>query len=223
MTLPAHVRTRLLILLAAVLWAAVLLPAVADSEGTPTIEANNACPGRCWKPPSATVNAGGAVNIANPTTVPHGVEWRSGPATPSCTSGVPVGTNPGASGTNWSGSCTFAMPGKYTFFCTVHGAEMTGTITVNGLGVPTVKKLSPKKGSAAGGTSVTIAGTNFTAATAVKFGPIAATSFTVTSDTSISAVSPAESAGRVDVTVTGPGGTSAISKGDRFKFVKKHK
>jgi hypothetical protein len=41
-----------------------------------------------------------------------------------------VGTTPAASGTKWSGACTFSQPGTYTFYCTVH-PEMTGTITVN--------------------------------------------------------------------------------------------
>ena len=41
-----------------------------------------------------------------------------------------------------------------------------------------------------GGTSVTITGTNFTGATAVTFGGIAATSFTVNSATQITAVAP---------------------------------
>ena len=31
----------------------------------------------------------------------------------------------------------FATPGTYTFYCTVHGAEMTGTITVNANGTTT--------------------------------------------------------------------------------------
>ncbi len=35
---------------------------------------------------------------------------------------------------------------------------------------PTVTAISPNTGSTAGGTSVTITGTNFTGATAVKFG-----------------------------------------------------
>jgi hypothetical protein len=63
---------------------------------------------------------------------PHGVEWKSGPNTPSCTSEVPVGTSPAASGTNWSGSCTFTQPGTYVFWCTVHGSSMSETVTVSG-------------------------------------------------------------------------------------------
>ena len=82
---------------------------------------------------------------------------------------------------------------------------------------PTVKKLSPKKGPAAGGTPVTITGTNFTAVTAVKFGSTNA-NYTVNSPTSITATSPASTTETVDVTVAASGGTSATSSKDRFKY-----
>jgi IPT/TIG domain len=84
---------------------------------------------------------------------------------------------------------------------------------------PTVTGVSPHTGPVGGGTAVTIAGTNLTGATAVKFGSTAATSFTVKSTTSIVAVLPAETAGQVDVTVTTIGGTSAISSADVYKFL----
>jgi hypothetical protein len=54
---------------------------------------------------------------------------------------------------------------------------------------------------------VTITGTNFSGASAVSFGVTAATSFTVNSATQISAVTPAGSAGAVNVNVTTAGGT----------------
>jgi alpha-tubulin suppressor-like RCC1 family protein len=82
---------------------------------------------------------------------------------------------------------------------------------------PTVKKLSAKKGPGAGGTTVTITGTRFEGITAVRFGASNAREYTVNSPTSITAVSPA-GAGAVDVTVTGPGGSSAAVKGDKFEF-----
>jgi plastocyanin len=200
----------------------LVAPAVAGSEPTPAIEAvnENGYYGEhhYWRPSTATVTAGGAVNLSNPTVVNHGVEWKSGPGTPSCSSGVPVGTSPAASGSGWSGTCTFAQPGVYTFYCTVHGAEMVGTITVNTPPPPSVKKVSPKKGPAETETTVTITGKSFTGATAVEFGSIAAASFTVTSSTSIVAVAPAEPVGKVDVRVTTPSGTSAIVRRDHFKF-----
>jgi alpha-tubulin suppressor-like RCC1 family protein len=84
--------------------------------------------------------------------------------------------------------------------------------------VPTVTKAEPNNGARMGGTTVTITGTNFTGATAVKFGATNATSFTVNSASSITAVSPAGT-GTVDVTVTTPGGTSAIGPADQFTYV----
>ncbi|HYM54029.1 MAG TPA: IPT/TIG domain-containing protein [Solirubrobacteraceae bacterium] len=83
---------------------------------------------------------------------------------------------------------------------------------------PTVSKVTPKTGPAAGGTSVTITGTHFTGPATVKFAGLPATEVTVNSPTSITAVSPAGTAGIVDVTVTTPGGTSAINKKDHFKY-----
>jgi hypothetical protein len=82
----------------------------------------------------------------------------------------------------------------------------------------TVTALSPTVGPATGGTTVTITGTGFTGATAVMFGAQAATSFTVVSDTQITAASPAGAAGIVDVTVTTPGGTSAATLADQFTY-----
>lgn len=68
------------------------------------------------------------------------------------------------------------------------------------------------------GSTVTITGTGFTNASAVAFGTHAPKSFTVTSDTSITAVAPAVRTGTVNVTVTGPGGTSAVNASDQFTF-----
>jgi plastocyanin len=146
-----RLRRRFLCLLAAVLGAAVVvLPAIAGSETGPSIEAENK-PGsgiyseehHAWKPSSATVGAGAAVAISNPTAVPHGVRWVSAPGTPSCSAGVPVGATVEASGSKWSGTCTFAQPGVYVFYCTVHGPEMTGTITVNSSAVTTTGAVAP--------------------------------------------------------------------------------
>jgi hypothetical protein len=96
---------------------------------------------------------------------------------------------------------------------------MSETVTVPGAApLPAIKKLSPKKGPPTGETTVNITGSGFTGATSVMFGSVPAMGFTVNSDTSITAVSPAEAAMTVDVTVTGPGGTSEVSRHDHFKF-----
>jgi hypothetical protein len=64
---------------------------------------------------------------------------------------------------------------------------------------------------------VTITGNGFTGATAVAFGGAPA-AFHFVSDTQITATSPAGT-GTVDVKVTGPGGTSATSNGDKFTYI----
>jgi alpha-tubulin suppressor-like RCC1 family protein len=83
---------------------------------------------------------------------------------------------------------------------------------------PAVSKLSAKGGPATGGTVVTITGTGFIAPAAVRFGEIAASSVTVNSPTSITAVSPPNMSGTQGVTVTTGGGTSATSTKARFKY-----
>lgn len=83
---------------------------------------------------------------------------------------------------------------------------------------PAVTGLSPATGPAAGGTVVTITGTVLTGATAVTFGGVAATNFTVNSATSITATAPAHATGSVDVLVTTPNGVSANTAADNFTY-----
>jgi len=83
---------------------------------------------------------------------------------------------------------------------------------------PTVTKLSAKKGPAAGGTPVTITGTNFIAPVTVKFGSVEATSPTLNSSTSISVTSPPHTTGAAAVTVTTPNGTSPHASKAEFKY-----
>lgn len=84
---------------------------------------------------------------------------------------------------------------------------------------PTITAVSPGSGSIAGGTKVTITGTDFTGASEVQFGNVPAASFTIVSETEITAVAPrSKKAGRVDVSVTTLAGTSATSSADRFNY-----
>jgi hypothetical protein len=120
-------------------------------------------------------------------------------------------------------SHTFPVGGKYVVALTVFASDGTSigtgrTVSVGKAPMPTLTKVTPAKGPAAGGTSVTITGTNLGEATAVSFGSVSAASFTVTSASTITAISPAESAGIVDIRVTSPGGTSAQTTADHFKF-----
>ena len=85
---------------------------------------------------------------------------------------------------------------------------------------PIVSHVEPRSGSIAGGETVTIEGENFSAASAVNFGTVAASSFTVGSDKKITATVPASTtAGAVDITVTTLAGVSKTSSKDRFTYV----
>ena len=80
---------------------------------------------------------------------------------------------------------------------------------------PVVTGISPTSGPAAGGTSVTVTGTNLTGGT-VAFGPNAATGVTCGA-TSCTTTSPAGT-GTVDVEVTTTAGTSAATSADQFTY-----
>jgi hypothetical protein len=79
--------------------------------------------------------------------------------------------------------------------------------------VPTVSSVSPNSGSTAGGTAVTITGTNFAAGATVTFGGTAATNVVEVSSTTITATTPAHAAGAVTVTVTVNGQSENLVNG----------
>ncbi len=84
---------------------------------------------------------------------------------------------------------------------------------------PAITSISPSFGSIAGGTVVKITGTDFTAASAVKFGDTPAASFAVLSETEMTATAPStKKSGAVDLTVTTLAGTSPTTSGDRFYY-----
>ncbi len=73
-------------------------------------------------------------------------------------------------------------------------------------GPPSVKKLTPKKLPAAGGTTVAVTGTGFEDVTSVTFGSEQATSFNVLSPTELTAVAPASPSGKIQLRITTLGG-----------------
>jgi hypothetical protein len=84
---------------------------------------------------------------------------------------------------------------------------------------PSIDSLENFSGSIAGGTVVKIKGEDLNGASAVKFGANPAATFSVDSETQITATSPRSSvAGFVDVTVTTLAGTSPTVRSDRFKY-----
>src|SRR5213078_857152 len=73
---------------------------------------------------------------------------------------------------------------------------------------PTISTVNPGSGSVAGGTSVTITGTNLDSASSITFGGSAAT-VVARSATSLTVTTPAHTAGSVSVAITNPGGTTS--------------
>lgn len=83
---------------------------------------------------------------------------------------------------------------------------------------PAITRVQPRSGPVGGGVAVTITGSGFTGATAVSFGSVAAASFEVQSASTITAVTPAETAGVVDVSVTTPAATTIAAPSDHIAF-----
>jgi hypothetical protein len=151
------------------------------------------------------------------------------------------GTAVTIAGTNFTGATAVTIGGAPAQFVTVTSAtsitattaaHAAGTVDVvvttpagSGTGtglftyfvMPTVTGVLPNSGPTAGGTSVIIAGSGFTGATAVTFGSTPASSFHINGDTSVTATAPAGS-GTIDVTVTTPFGTSLPGSADKFTY-----
>jgi plastocyanin len=129
------------------------------SAVTPLISAFNE-PGiysyHYWQPSTATITTGDSVKFENPyASTYHGLKFTGGTAgeTPTCT-GIPAAAGEPIGAFHWEGECKFTKAGTYTFICTVHPLEMTGTITVTN-GEPTV---TTEAASAVGETEATLNG-----------------------------------------------------------------
>jgi len=100
---------------------------------------------------------------------------------------------------------------------TTPGGTATATGAFTYVSPPTISSVSPSSGALAGGTAITITGTNLTGATSVTVGGSAATSVVVVSATSITAVTPAGTLGAKNVVLTTPGGTATAT--NAFTYV----
>jgi hypothetical protein len=109
-----------------------------------------------------------------------------------------------------TGNATWASPVRpYTYGMTT-GPEPSQTNDVFAAKVgnpPTITSFTPASGVS--GTVVTITGNNFLGATVVSFGGTAATSFTVNSDTQITATVGGGTTGKITITTPSGTGTSA--------------
>jgi endoglucanase len=172
--------------------------------------------------PTNVVAVGGNASATVSWTAPLN-GWS--PITSYTVSSAPAGGVLSVSGSSTLATVTGLTNGtSYTFSVTATNAVGTGPASApsNAVipGVPVVvSAVSPSNGPAAGGTVVTITGTNFsTTGITVAFGAAPATAVSCASTTSCNATSPAGS-GAVDVLVTVGGQTSATSPADQFSYV----
>lgn len=93
------------------------------------------------------------------------------------------------------------------------GTQLTSAQVDALFAAATISTVTPATGVAAGGTAVTIAGTNFTVGSTVTFGGTAATSVVVASPTTITCVTPAKTAGAYNVVVTTDTGAATKTNG----------
>lgn len=99
-------------------------PSTGGGGGGGTCSGTNAAVAVCdnkFSPTGSTITAGSSITWTWKGSNTHNVTFLTGPVVPA------------ASGTMSSGTFTqtFATPGAYTYECSIHGAVMSGTITVN--------------------------------------------------------------------------------------------
>ncbi len=161
-----RLRRRSLWLVGLLGFAVAMLPSIASSATTATVEAiSPAYPTPpYWHPEQVAVTTGGGTVtfINNSASVPHGIIWKSTPATPTCDEGagqVPVGI--GKWGYSWNGACTFTQEGVYKYYCSYHGEAMSGTIYVNATGTipPPPPTATTEAATSVTETSATLKGT----------------------------------------------------------------
>jgi hypothetical protein len=109
-------------------------------------------------------------------------------------------------------------PGAVPITITAPGGTTTTRLEYYYVTPLAVTGVSPASGPTAGGNTVTITGSGFTNAYLVNFGSVAASNFTVDSDTQITAIAPAGTAGTVNVLVAAGADTSAASAADQYTY-----
>jgi hypothetical protein len=111
---------------------------------------------------------------------------------------------------------TPSQAGTFSFTASVSDSKATNASSALSLNIstapaPAITTVSPNTGATAGGTSVTISGSNFQPGATVKFGNTPATSAQITNSTQIQATTPAKAAGSVNVAVTNADGQVATN------------
>jgi hypothetical protein len=164
------------------------------------------------RPSSGPVAGGQSVtvtgtNLTGATDVDFGVMAASDVVVGAGGTTLSVTTPAGASGTV---DVTVATPAGQS--------AISSSDTYTYLALPSVTGIAPDAGPLAGGTMVTISGSGLAGATGVSFGPISARSFSVVSDSEITAIAPVQGEGIQGISVTTPEGTSGAESVAQFTY-----
>lgn len=158
-------------------------------------------------PPSGSTNGGTTVVLSGSNFLPNpSVTFGGLPAmvTASTPTAITV-TTPAASA---AGAVAVTVTNSDGQFGTLAGFNY-----VTPGPTPTLSAISSSSGPTSGGASVTLTGTNFVSGATVTFGASPATNISVTSSSTITATTPPNPAGPVNITVTNPDGQSATLYG----------
>ena len=159
-------------------------------------------------PPSGPLTAGTSITIAGTNFVDGATTVKVG--------GVAASNVLVVSSTSITALTPANAVGAKDVVVTTAGGVATKTAAFTYVALPTITTVAPISGPVAGGTTITITGTNLTGATSVKVGSVAATILTNTA-TVITATTPAGTAGAQSVAVTTIGGTA--TKASAFTYV----
>jgi len=192
-------------------WSTTVAAAPATTPSAPTTAVatgKNSAIALTWGPPAST--GGAAVTDYVIQLSANGNSWTTvvDPITPTRTATITELTN----GTAYQFRIAARnRTGQGPWSTIVHGTPVAPPAL-------TITDIAPKTGSTLGGTSVTITGTGFAGATAVHFGPTAATNVHIVSDGQLTADAPSHPIGQVDISVTTPADTSAPSITARYTY-----
>lgn len=132
------------------------------------------------------------------------------------------------SATNTAGTTTYAYDANGNRITAVptwgrtvrssYDAENRLTSVTSSTRGPTVAAVRPSSGPAAGGSMITITGQGFGEATGVTIGGVAASQFTVASDTKITAITGSHAVGSSHVVVSTGAGSSMATSADAYEY-----
>jgi hypothetical protein len=168
----------------------------------------------------ASTSTGGSMNafFINKDTVSHTVTVSLGSYNPQST--VECWQMTGGGDTDqspvWAQKTSLTASGT-TATVTLPAVSITMLKLASAIPAPSVTGISPSSGDGAGGTTVTITGSNLQFTTAVTFDGVPATSVSVTGPNSVTCVAPARGPGPVDVALTTTSGSG--TKANAYSYV----